>query len=248
MGSTDSGPARQAARRDHPHTHGEHFVQLRNRRRRVGSSPYAWGARAAGVPVAAMRGIIPIRMGSTASWRSAGTDGRDHPHTHGEHLNRYRHRRRSRGSSPYAWGALVERLGHLGRAGIIPIRMGSTMEAERPRACRRDHPHTHGEHLSTRATTSPRAGSSPYAWGARVGELRFHPQHGIIPIRMGSTMYARQWPTWLPDHPHTHVEHFEDAGVSPARTGSSPYAWGALGQVSVERSLDGIIPIRMGST
>ena len=123
-------PARAAARprrRDHPHTHGEHSVEEAARETDRGSSPYAWGALDLYHTRLSTRGIIPIRMGSTKMVLFVDETTEDHPHTHGEHGKRDPMTSRTWGSSPYAWGAQRDGLAVPAVAGIIPIRMGSTV-------------------------------------------------------------------------------------------------------------------------
>ena len=85
MGSTQACPHRRTRCRDHPHAHGEHRRRCSRRLRRSGSSPCAWGAlRRHGRP-AGLRGIIPMRMGSTLIAFIYTLCYKDHPHAHGEH-------------------------------------------------------------------------------------------------------------------------------------------------------------------
>ena len=199
-------------------------------------------------PALLQRGIIPIRMGSTTSSTTCSTSRGDHPHTHGEHYQTLRTHTRKGGSSPYAWGARPPESLSAPAAGIIPIRMGSTLRRNRQRPESRDHPHTHGEHLDLVRSNPTSAGSSPYAWGAPLVAWMTEKVGGIIPIRMGSTQCGAEVLDSVGDHPHTHGEHRASRPRRTRRRGSSPYAWGA--QVSVAWADENvrIIPIRMGST
>ena len=127
MGSTPARSTSGSTTWDHPHTHGEHHVRAPVADLVAGSSPYAWGAlrRRWGQPRTDR--IIPIRMGSTRTGLRRALSRWDHPHTHGEHQASSTCALTLGGSSPYAWGALVAAAHSLDEAGIIPIRMGSTV-------------------------------------------------------------------------------------------------------------------------
>ena len=90
------------------------------------------------------------------------------------------------GSPPYTWGALHYKVNEEDVSRITPIYMGSTDDGFGETYTCRDHPHIHGEHL----TTVSGGGS---CW--------------ITPIYMGSTLLERSLALTLEDHPHIHGEH-----------------------------------------
>ena len=53
----------------------------------AGSSPHAWGPLATWPGDVAMRRIIPTRVGTTQRVKTVKGDGRDHPHTRGDHCH-----------------------------------------------------------------------------------------------------------------------------------------------------------------
>ena len=92
--------------RDHPHSHGEYFVnggiimasygitptRMGNTLRRIaavicgeGSPPLAWGIQESFHFHSLRHGITPTRMGNTGRLSQVQATKRDHPHSHGEY-------------------------------------------------------------------------------------------------------------------------------------------------------------------
>ena len=92
------------------------------------------------------------------------------------------------------------------------------------------------------------SGSSPRAWGYLLPVFVGRPVSRFIPTCVG--LSARQIPRWCPRSVHPHVS----GGIAPAtvqlmpRLGSSPRAWGYLGQGAAFRLNVRFIPTCVGLT
>ncbi len=187
MGNTAAEQVRARGSPVHPHTHGEHRVDLIQPFADLGSSPHAWGTQKRH-PAPHLDGrFIPTRMGNTSVTDRASSMAAVHPHTHGEHMIRRPCFSASCGSSPHAWGTRKRGLSSTGSYRFIPTRMGNT-PGRIPQSGRLSvHPHTHGEHISGAVVGRRPAGSSPHAWGTPVLRERRRPDARFIPTRMGNT-------------------------------------------------------------
>ena len=146
-------------------------------------------------------------MGSTIPSNSMTNCSWDHPHIHGEHRRAVFHYPSLLGSPPYTWGALTPTATASNLTRITPIYMGSTFGRKTGPLRIWDHPHIHGEHLSSSRTKRTPKGSPPYTWGARApGKFRTHIIR-ITPIYMGSTAKCYNFKFIHRDHPHIHGEH-----------------------------------------
>ena len=65
---------------------------------------------------------------------------------------------------------------------------------------------------------------------------------------MGNTAYSRSIHTSMSVHPHTHGEHGVPGVPGVPGYGSSPHAWGTLGENPAEARTYRFIPTRMGNT
>ena len=187
MGSTKQATIYLTHVQDHPHIHGEHSRPAWRYRTTTGSPPYTWGAQPLNSPF--------------SNW------DKDHPHIHGEHPSANRLHDRPSGSPPYTWGAQKAAFPAKGYSWITPIYMGSTNSGTSTDLVLEDHPHIHGEHITTPSAPFAFIGSPPYTWGAQ----NFHPfERGIVritPIYMGSTTSRHLLTRARWDHPHIHGEH-----------------------------------------
>lgn len=93
------------------------------------------------------------------------------------------------GSSPHAWGIRGITDCDRDNLRIIPTCVGNTSTDLMRRPIRRDHPHMRGEYWRFRVDTMESTGSSPHAWGVRVGCISIHDSYGIIPTCVGSTLH-----------------------------------------------------------
>ena len=106
--------------------------------------------------------------------------------------------------------------------------MGNTKQPLNRRVVVRDHPHIHGEYLSTVDCSESQEGSPPYTWG-------------ILDEAGGSAVSEE-------DHPHIHGEYSSSSNSRSNPKGSPPYTWGIL-SLNVDGWITlGITPIYMGNT
>src|SRR3990172_8422105 len=126
---------------------GEHTRATAGTTQQAGSSPHAWGACLAppgGYPAPR---FIPTCVGSRLplGGERAGTTG--HPEVRGEHTGMSNLADDIDGSSPRAWGALLEIVRGQPLVRFIPTCVGSIRTACRRRSCVPVHPHVRGEHI-----------------------------------------------------------------------------------------------------
>ena len=172
----------------------------------------------------------------------------DHPRMRGEHLRIRCRRRRPRGSSPHARGALHPLLRDARRAGIIPACAGSTRLSGLPPRRRRDHPRMRGEHRKASESGASSPESSSHARGAQFRSPPRRARVGIIPACAGSTCGLPGCRASRRDHPRMRGEHAAGAWWEPQTKGSSQHARGALEAYGLVALAGGIIPACAGST
>ena len=164
---------------------GEKTLPVYPARRRVGSSPRAWGKgsicrRLRPVPGSSPRAwgkvvrnakifkitrIIPTCVGKSTSQQAKHLRPADHPHVRGEKHLAMSLQEASLGSSPRAWGKEPHRLRHVRIPRIIPTCVGKSDPVYQPARGKPDHPHVRGEKRLCARRRCARVGSSPRAWG-----------------------------------------------------------------------------------
>ena len=112
--------------------------------------------------------------------------------------------------------------------GIIPTRMGTSMQKLIRNSGVRDHPHAYGDKYSLAFPGFPELGSSPRVWGQAVRQAQSCHMNRIIPTRMGT---RHQW-------------QYERRN----KAGSSPRVWGQVFTDCCNAVYKGIIPTRMGTS
>ena len=142
--------------------------------------------------------------------------------------------------------------GHFAMTGdsarIIPADAGSTQQFDQAFDRHADHPRGCGEHSSHRSISARWAGSSPRMRGARIEVHRVVGFGGIIPADAGSTQERTQLLQGDEDHPRGCGEHNDSHNDFVCRRGSSPRMRGALGLLTHQLTVGGIIPADAGST
>jgi len=111
----------------HPHVRGEHTSATENLTKIIGSSPRAWGTRLRRGKRRLLRRFIPTCVGNTLSVPPASTNRAVHPHVRGEHRLFPCTKAALPGSSPRAWGTLVNRHVDIGAIRFIPTCVGNTL-------------------------------------------------------------------------------------------------------------------------
>ena len=131
--------------------------------------------------------IIPMRVGTRFNQMTGGTGYEDHPHACGDKSIVIQTQLLHRGSSPCVWGQAGVGSGTAKGTGIIPMRVGTSLDFVHDSPCAEDHPHACGDKFVQIEFAGVRFGSSPCVWGQvplfalRCTTLR------IIPMRVGTS-------------------------------------------------------------
>ena len=112
--------------------------------------------------------------------------------------------------------------------GIIPTRMGTSMQKLIRNSGVRDHPHAYGDKYSLAFPGFPELGSSPRVWGQAVRQAQSCHMNRIIPTRMGTSSFMER--------------------TVCSQRGSSPRVWGQVFTDCCNAVYKGIIPTRMGTS
>ena len=113
----------------------------------------------------------------------------DHPHAYGDKSYAVALASSTPGSSPRVWGQVKSLIFGMHSMRIIPTRMGTSC----PRVCFCvliwDHPHAYGDKFFNSSAICNINGSSPRVWGQVLLLQRVFRCTGIIPTRMGTSLY-----------------------------------------------------------
>ena len=100
------------------------------------------------------------------------------------------------------WGQeLYQNISHL-RRGIIPTRVGTRVYRFPLLPECKDHPHACGDKPHSSTLPPFRIGSSPRVWGQDFFDVSFDASYGIIPTRVGTSLYRYGKEVYNEDHPH----------------------------------------------
>ena len=212
-----------------------------------GSSPRAWGTLLLCGLVRCGPRFIPTCMGNAVAPRRARGELPVHPHVHGERCAAGFAMACSSGSSPRAWGTLQARgNGHPLRR-FIPTCMGNASPHGSILTTLTVHPHVHGERRVMGVSIPHHLGSSPRAWGTRVGVCFHVVTLRFIPTCMGNAWRSVRSGRRVPVHPHVHGERSPSSRRKGRVAGSSPRAWGTHTIVPRGQPFDRFIPTCMGN-
>ena len=133
-------------------------------------------------------------------------------------------------------------------AGIIPTRVGTSVDTVSKHILDRDHPHACGDKCTHRRHIYGYVGSSPRVWGQGYNGFSRNSERRIIPTRVGTRFNGVSHRIYTGDHPHACGDKkLQSTGFFQA-PGSSPRVWGqgpALFRLAV---FPGIIPTRVGTS
>ena len=151
------------------------------------------------------------------------------------------------GTSPGTPG-LMSRSLHLKHTGRSPTRAGFTGSSSLLGQVLLDHPRSRGVYAALATVAVESRGSSPLAWGLRLGQAECLAACRIIPARAGFTRRSggRRCRRW--DHPRSRGVYGGGGAPLSSRGGSSPLARGLREWINAKYGLDGIIPARAGFT
>ena len=232
----------------HPHVRGEHLDNRSYRTGNSGSSPRAWGTLLGQTQGEEYTRFIPTCVGNTTTEFARVVRHSVHPHVRGEHVRVTSAPASAGGSSPRAWGTLLQRKFVERVLRFIPTCVGNTKSAKVLPAGTAVHPHVRGEHTVAPCKLLSYAGSSPRAWGTRVHRMCYHQSLRFIPTCVGNTAAADCCADPPPVHPHVRGEHIALCHVVVPRIGSSPRAWGTHYNVRIILCGSRFIPTCVGNT
>ncbi len=111
---------------DHPHACGDKFISIGVFCALIGSSPRVWGQDRIKVNVMKCDGIIPTRVGTSATSFITSEYNEDHPHACGDKGKLWQMLETITGSSPRVWGQVIFWHYFLHFTRIIPTRVGTS--------------------------------------------------------------------------------------------------------------------------
>ncbi len=172
------------------------------------------------------RRFIPTGVGNTSLPAIRLARFSVHPHGRGEHLLSNVATIFTPGSSPRAWGTLINCAPPRALLRFIPTGVGNTFLDQLRTVITSVHPHGRGEHANHRPFIPHKIGSSPRAWGTHSRHrFLWHP-YRFIPTGVGNTPDPRVPVGSTPVHPHGRGEHERGKKWNQQNNGSSPRAWG----------------------
>ena len=206
-GNTDCNGFRRFIRKDHPRTCGEHFTLNSKLITHLGSPPHMRGTPDKPAFNAFSLRITPAHAGNTSPISIAGSAGRDHPRTCGEHMVRTACARRGLGSPPHMRGTQRQSRCAPYMERITPAHAGNTEKTANNESSGKDHPRTCGEHFRRFPSLSCPVGSPPHMRGTQSVVNEKQGSLGITPAHAGNTRVAGEQYALRGDHPRTCGEH-----------------------------------------
>ena len=132
------------------------------------------------------------------------------------------------GSSPHAWGKVLEHLMGVLLDRIIPTCVGKRAQRGGGHVHDPDHPHMRGEKAESQRNYLGASGSSPHAWGKETRTADPKLWRRIIPTCVGKSGGNPDISPKRADHPHMRGEKCAWSGCRNSWSGSSPHAWGKV--------------------
>ena len=131
--------------------------------------------------------------------------------------------------------------------GIIPTRVGTSLQLDAGVLLKKDHPHACGDKFATSLMLLIKSGSSPRVWGQDFFFGRLRTFRRIIPTRVGTSYRAERTGNSGGDHPHACGDKLCTINGTGKHTGSSPRVWGQEREDNRNSVTAGIIPTRVGT-
>ena len=194
----------------------------------IGSAPRARGTRRGREPGGQRRRISPACAGNTAPSGRSLSSMSDQPRVRGEHVSSRSIRSPLLGSAPRARGTQQDRRRPGVSVRISPACAGNTQSAPSRRPRSADQPRVRGEHISSRARSTPVAGSAPRARGTRTARMPRPPRDCISPACAGNTPCLTILCDVHSDQPRVRGEHPIARTPTDNVYGSAPRARGTL--------------------
>ena len=146
------------------------------------------------------------------------------------------------------WGQGVRRLAKRHSCRIIPTRVGTSFFKYQRRFQLQDHPHACGDKICDAVITQFFIGSSPRVWGQALPDLVGSKTDGIIPTRVGTSVFLLPFGLSLWDHPHACGDKDINKLCTVGADGSSPRVWGQEKVIYIVTDSNRIIPTRVGTS
>ena len=109
---------------------------------------------------------------------------------------------------------------------IIPTRVGTSKIKRGIKSVLQDHPHACGDKEIAMRLRTVQEGSSPRVWGQAKDGTTVVVSNGIIPTRVGTSIYGKKTLADDRDHPHACGDKASAVPVLIRMLGSSPRVWG----------------------
>ena len=132
----------------HPHMRGEYLALRFHGVAGRGSSPHAWGIPARPEHRGTSERFIPTCVGNTGIREVAEQGDAVHPHMRGEYIITEKDKDALFGSSPHAWGILLDWMERGYGERFIPTCVGNTSGTDRLPVFQPVHPHMRGEYFT----------------------------------------------------------------------------------------------------
>ena len=152
-----------------------------------GSSPRVWGQEWVALYDRHTMRIIPTRVGTSKIKFTIFFLNQDHPHACGDKPESHIRTTQQKGSSPRVWGQASALNDGGAERGIIPTRVGTSLDLYVKLSKLKDHPHACGDKVCAVDGYHNTLGSSPRVWGQDSEHCAFGGYCGIIPTRVGTS-------------------------------------------------------------
>ena len=216
--------------------------------RAIGSSPWARGTLPKRRQYTRIARFIPVGTGNTSSRLLPVAIIAVHPRGHGEHCLNSASAVKDIGSSPWARGTLLFLICKIQFYRFIPVGTGNTPRTLSFSLIPTVHPRGHGEHCSVPYFTVEATGSSPWARGTLLLDLRYLARLRFIPVGTGNTAPLIFLTKPITVHPRGHGEHHGKYNETEQENGSSPWARGTQILNGCTTTNRRFIPVGTGNT
>ena len=214
----------------------------------IGSSPRGRGKPNHGHSLGKPNRLIPAWAGKTMLATKRAARSTAHPRVGGENLDKQRHARDRRGSSPRGRGKHDRLHPSRGPRGLIPAWAGKTRVPIMGRIMGRAHPRVGGENRSAATPIRSFVGSSPRGRGKRRRGPALRRQEGLIPAWAGKTLIRASVSSAVAAHPRVGGENGLPWCARAGTAGSSPRGRGKPDRSDRGRYWRGLIPAWAGKT
>jgi len=130
-----------------------------------GSPPHTWGPLLLLAYLLFAPRFTPTHVGTTSSGNGMQISFSVHPHTRGDHSNRFSTSANCFGSPPHTWGPHLVFFHEIKKSRFTPTHVGTTLSSGQEKRAATVHPHTRGDHFDMSHFAQEANGSPPHTWG-----------------------------------------------------------------------------------